>query len=65
MGCLPIGSNGADQAYWHGSISKPTLGPGSGPANQLEQVAGQPIHLAYAHGAPDNIACVVADAVAV
>ena len=29
-----------------------------------EQVAGQLIDLAYAHGAPDNIACVVADAVA-
>ena len=29
-----------------------------------EQVAGQLIELAYAHGAPDNIACVVADAVA-
>lgn len=27
-----------------------------------EQVAGQLIDLAYAHGAPDNIACVVADA---
>jgi PPM family protein phosphatase len=30
-----------------------------------EQVAGQLIDLAYAHGAPDNIACVIADAVAV
>ena len=29
-----------------------------------EQVAGQLIDLAYAHGAPDNIACVVADAIA-
>jgi serine/threonine protein phosphatase PrpC len=29
-----------------------------------EQVAAQLIDLAYAHGAPDNIACVVADAVA-
>jgi len=29
-----------------------------------EEVAGQLIDLAYAHGAPDNIACVVADAVA-
>ena len=29
-----------------------------------EQVAGRLIDLAYAHGAPDNIACVVADAVA-
>ena len=30
-----------------------------------EEVAGQLIDLAYAHGAPDNIACVVADAVPV
>ena len=29
-----------------------------------EQVARQLIDLAYQHGAPDNIACVVADAVA-
>ena len=29
-----------------------------------EQVAGRLIDLAYAHGGPDNIACVVADAVA-
>jgi PPM family protein phosphatase len=29
-----------------------------------EQVAAQLIDLAYAHGAPENIACVVADAVA-
>jgi PPM family protein phosphatase len=30
---------------------------------QPEQVAGQLLELAYAHGAPDNIACVVADVV--
>lgn len=35
----------------------------SGPA-EPEQVAEQLIDLAYTHGAPDNIACVVADAVA-
>ena len=29
-----------------------------------EQIAGQLIDLAYAHGAPDNVACVVAEAVA-
>jgi PPM family protein phosphatase len=29
-----------------------------------EQVAGQLVDLAYAHGAPDNIACVIADAIA-
>ena len=29
-----------------------------------EEVAGQLIDLAYTHGAPDNIACVVADTVA-
>jgi PPM family protein phosphatase len=32
-------------------------------ADEPEQVAGQLIDLAYAYGAPDNIACVVADAV--
>jgi len=31
----------------------------------LEKIAGQLIDPAYAHGAPDNIACVVADVVAV
>jgi serine/threonine protein phosphatase PrpC len=31
---------------------------------ELEQVADRLIDLAYVHGAPDNIACVVADAVA-
>ncbi len=33
-------------------------------AAEPEQVAGQLVELAYAHGAPDNIACVIADAIA-
>jgi len=40
MGCLPIGSNGADQVYWHGSISKPTLGPGSGQRTSWRRLPG-------------------------
>jgi PPM family protein phosphatase len=43
-----------DRSALHAALSVPA---------EPEQVAGQLIDLAYAHGAPDNIACVVADAV--
>jgi PPM family protein phosphatase len=43
-----------DRGALHQAVSVPA---------EPEQVAGQLIDLAYAHGAPDNIACVVADAV--
>ena len=43
-----------DRGALHAALSVPA---------EPEQVAGQLIDLAYAHGAPDNIACVVADAV--
>jgi PPM family protein phosphatase len=43
-----------DRGALHAAVSVPA---------EPEQVAEQLIDLAYAHGAPDNIACVVADAV--